>query len=125
VVVVVVAAVEEEEEEEEGSGKRGRGRLWRLRPQTLHLPYSKQAEVPGHIVTTFPCHVPRDQIMFTAESKTNQKYTVFNLKHTGLVGYNIRFAVEWPDFETISFPSRLPGRKTQTLRSCASFKCRA
>jgi hypothetical protein len=52
-----------------------------------------------------------DKVVFDSESKANQKFPIFNVNYSRPVDYNIRFVVEWPDFEILSFPNRLPGKE--------------
>jgi hypothetical protein len=52
-----------------------------------------------------------DNVVFTPDSKPNQKNPIFHVKYSGPIDYNIRFVLEHPDFEIVSFPNTLPGKE--------------
>jgi hypothetical protein len=52
-----------------------------------------------------------DKVSFVLDSKPNSKNPSFHVKYSGPIDYNIRFVLEHPDFEIVSFPNTLPGKE--------------
>jgi hypothetical protein len=72
---------------------------------------ASKPEVSGSTFTTFPCNLPMDKVVFIPDSKPNQKNPIFHAQYSGSIDYNIRFVLECPDFEIVSYANTLPGKE--------------
>jgi hypothetical protein len=73
---------------------------------------SAQPECQSRVATTCPCHVDKDKVSFLTDTRVGSANTHFNVCYSPnhAAHFALRFLIEWPDLEIVSFQDRDTGK---------------